>query len=273
MILFLSHPVQSRRSTRFAAAFVLVLGALSATPAKTAEMDFMGAAVEPARGRFLVGSDANVRDKPTTDGKKVGKLDEGEIVEVVGKVAGSKWYAVRQGEMPLGFVYADLLTPIINGELGEDVTGELQVQPNLRCGFRIHFTGKTEGEGQPMQTSDYDATIVCERNAKRIRFPAQMFITEIPFDGSDKRRVFQINLDLLDGVQGLDEIFSTTMLFDYDQGRVAYDGMTERTYERKGVAVNEMPATNVPRALASAMELALRRWSEKAWDDIFSNNG
>ena len=264
-------PISHARN--FAGALALALCGTVGASASAAEMEFLGTTIDPAAGQYLVGADANVRDSPATNAKRIGKLEEGEIVDVVGKASGTAWYAVRQGETPLGFVYATLLTPIIDGELDEDVTGELQVQLDLRCGYRIHFIGKTDGGSDVIPTADYEASIVCERRGKRIRFPAQMFITEVPFDRSNTRRVFQINVDLLDGVHSLIDIFSTTMLFNLDEGRVLYDQMTEKTFERPKVELNALPATNIPRALGSAMELALRHWSEAAWDDIFSSNG
>ncbi len=258
---------------KIARAMALVFCGAVAAPVDAAEMEFLGKTIDPAAGKYLVGTDANVRESPSTNAKRVGKLEEGEVVDVVGKATGTTWFAVRQGETPLGFVYSTLLTPIIDGELSEDVTGELQVQLDLRCGYRIHFIGKTDGDVDIIRTADYDAAIVCERRGKRIRFPAQMFITEVPFDRSKSSRVFQINVDLLDGVHSLIDIFSTTMLFNLDEGRVVYDQMTEKSFERENVDLNARPATNIPRALSSAMELALRHWSEDAWDDIFSSNG
>lgn len=261
------------QAPRLAGALALAMWGAVSEPAAAADIEFLGATIDPAAGKYVVGADANVRDSPSTNAKRVGKLEEGEVVDVVGKASGTAWFAVRQGETPLGFVYANLLTPVIDGEISEDVTGELQVQLDLRCGYRIHFIGKTEGGQDVIQTSDYDASVVCERRGKRIRFPAQMFITEVPFDNSKKRRVFQINVDLLDGVHSLIDIFSTTMLFNLDEGRVIYDQMTEKTFERQNVELKSLPATNVARALGAAMELALRHWSEAAWDDIFSSNG
>lgn len=261
------------QAPKIAGALAIVFCGAVGGSASAAEMEFLGKTIDPAAGKYLVGADANVRDSPATNAKRVGKLEEGEVVDVVGKATGTAWFAVRQGETPLGFVYGTLLTPIIDGELNEDVTGEIQVQLDLRCGYRIHFIGKTDGADDIIRTADYDASIVCERRGKRIRFPAQMFITEVPFDRSKSRRVFQVNVDLLDGVHSLIDIFSTTMLFNLDEGRVVYDQMTEKSFERENVDLNALPATNIPRALSSAMELALRHWSEAAWNDIFSSNG
>lgn len=246
---------------------------IAAMPVEGAEIDFMGSAVQSAPGQYISGADANVRAKPDNNGKKVGRLDEGDIVDVAGKAVGTAWYAVRKDGTPFGFVYETLLTPVIDGQIDKDATGELQVQADIRCGYRIHFIGKTEGDDQTIRTADYDATVVCERGKKRIRFPAQMFMTEVPFDRAKKSRKFQINIDLIDGLHGLIDIFSTTMMFDFEAGQVVYDQMSEKTYERENAGVSAIPATNITRALSAAIELGLKHWSDKAWDDIFEANG
>ena len=100
-----------------------------------------------------------------------------------------------------------------------------------------------------------------------------MFITEVPFDGSSKAQVFQINVDLLDTVHALPDVFSTTMMFDLDKGEVRFDQVTESSYKRETGALESLPATDVARALASALEIALSNWSATAWDDIFARAG
>ena len=242
----------------------------SPAAARAADMAFMGQQIDIAPGKYLVEKDVNVRDRPATDGNRVGKLEEGDVVDIVGRLPGTVWMAVKQNNAPLGFVYGSLLSPLINGEIVKDVTGEVQVAAAHRCGFRIHFVGKTESEEPVIRTSDYDASIVCERKGKRIRFPAQMFMTEIPFDDSNKK-VFQINVDLLDSVHGLTDVFSTVMLFDLEKGQVRFDQGSEPNYVKSDATLDFLAATNVERALASAIHLAFLHWSESAWDDIFTN--
>jgi hypothetical protein len=62
-------------------------------------------------------------------------------------------------------------------------------------------------------------------------------------------------------------------LFDLDQGEVRFDGVSEDSYGKVEVPVGSLPATDVPRALSSAIELALTHWSIKAWDAIFKKAG
>ena len=256
---------------RVVLAVIVVL--VSGTPAGAADIKFLGVDVTPAPGKYLVEKDVNVRRAPKTDAERVGGLDAGQVVQVIGRAPGTVWLAVVRGGAPLGFVYGTVLSPIVDGSITQDVTGEVQVAPGHRCGFRIRYIGRTEGEAQTLLASDYDATIVCERGDRRIRFPAQMFMTEVPFDGSNKRRVFQINVDLLDTLHDLDDVFSTIILFDLDQGEVRFDGVSEDSYGKADVLIGSLPATDVPRALASAVELALTHWSSQAWDAIFKHEG
>lgn len=259
-----------RYATALAACSVLVLIAFSVN---AAEMQFMGEAITPAPGRYLVEKDVNLRAEPKTEGKRLGMLEAGKIVDVVGRLPNSQWMAVVKKGKPLGFVYGTVLSPVVDGQIDADVTGDVQVDPKIRCGFRVHFIGKSEGVDDSVRTSDYDASIVCERNGARIRFPAQMFITEVPFDGSNKAQVFQINVDLLDTVHALPDVFSTTMMFDLDKGEVRFDQMTEQKYKRQTGGLESLPATDVARALSSALEIALSNWSAVAWDDIFARAG
>ena len=250
------------------------LAAMGVPECRAADMEFMGETVTPAPGKYLVETDVNVRDAPRTAGKRLGGLKAGEVVDVIGRAGNTVWLAVIEDGKPLGFVYGTVLSPVIDGEIEEDVTGEIRLDTHHRCGFRVHFVGKvggdTEATDDSMRASDYEVSVVCERRGKRIRFPAQMFITEVPFDGSNKRQVFQINVDLLDVVTGILDVFSTIMMFDLDKGEVRFDGVTEDSYARTQGALESLPATGVRRALASALEIAMTRWSDKLWDDIFA---
>lgn len=250
---------------------MLLVLLLVGAEAKAAEMEFMGEAITPMLGQFLVEKDVNVRAKPKTRAKRLGGLKAGELVDVVGHAGKTAWLAVAKDGKPIGFVYGTVLSPVIDGEIKDDVTGELTVGDGHRCGFRIHFIGKQAGENAGIRTSDYDVGIVCERAGVRTRFPAQMFMTEVPFDGSSKRQVFQINIDLLDNVHALQDIFSTILMFDLDKGEVRLDSMSEKSYRREEGGLKSLPATSVARALHSCMEIAFSSWSDKAWQDIFDN--
>lgn len=233
----------------------------------------MGEKINVAPGTYIVRKDVNIRAAPRTSGKRIGGFDDGTIIEVAGRVPNSEWYAALEGGDPRGFVFGSVLSPIIDGRVDDDVTGELQVGLGLRCGFRIKFLGKTGGQDGLIRTSDYDAAIVCERKGTRVRFPAQMFITEEPFNGSRSQRIFQVNVDLLDSLHDLDDIFSTIMLFDLDKGQVRFDKVTESKFLAGVNPAEARPAENVREALSAALEIALIVWSPEIWDEIFERAG
>ena len=258
-------------------AAILLSAGISPQPTQVfaAEMTFLGETVTVGKGSYLVNKDVNIRAKPKTGSTRLGRLEAGEILEVVGRVPKTPWVAAIRDGAPLGFVYGTVLSPILDGAIMDDVTGEFDVSPNHRCGFRLHFVGRTgqEEDAPGVRTSDYDASIVCERRGTRIRFPAQMFITEVPYDGSRRKRVFQVNVDLLDVVHGRDDVVSTVMLFDMDKGQVRFDRITLSEYAAPYGGIESLPATSVSQALASAVEIALSHWSETAWDEIFAAAG
>lgn len=254
-------------------AFAFTMLPLSTKAADDKTIEFMGQDIISAPGTYLVRKDVNIRSLPKTSGKRLGKFEDGTVIDVAGRVPKSEWFAALNADGPIGFVFGSVLSPIIDGRVDEDVTGELQVGPGLRCGYRIIFMGKTGGETGTIRTSDYEATIVCERKQLRVRFPAQMFITEEPFNGSKKQRIFQINVDLLDELHDLDDIFSTITLFDLDKAQVRFDKATEITFVAGENPAEARPAENVPEALAAALEIALMIWSPIVWNEIFERAG
>lgn len=53
---------------------------------------------EPVAGRWQVGKAANLRAGPSTDFPVVGGIKAGQPLEVLGKVPGAEWFAVKMGD-------------------------------------------------------------------------------------------------------------------------------------------------------------------------------
>jgi hypothetical protein len=53
---------------------------------------------EPVAGRWQVGKAANLRAGPSTDFPVVGGIKAGQVLEVLGKVPGAEWFAVKVGD-------------------------------------------------------------------------------------------------------------------------------------------------------------------------------
>lgn len=255
-----------------AALVFLVLAAGSAvSPVRAAEkktMTFLGVKVTPLEGEYVVMKDVNVRAKPKTKSKKIGSLKAGRRVQVVAKAPGA-WMAVRDGTKDLGFVYAPMLMPLIDGTLAEDLTGKASVKGGAECDYRIRFDGKSPVEGQLFEIADYDVMWKCKVGKRQIRFRTPMFITEAPYQlGS--QRVFQINVDVLDLYGGYEDILSTIVLYEKDKDRVIFDGVSIKKY---GQTPKEktLKAGNVSEALTGAVRIALSAWNKSAWKDLIKN--
>ena len=257
-----------------AAAVLLV--ALTAGPALAQEkktppkpMIFMGVKVKPLQGQFLVLRDVNIRARPKTKSKKIGSFKAGKRINVVARAAGA-WVAVREGGKDLGFVYDQVLLPLIDGTLEKDLEGKASVKGGASCQYRIRFEGKSQVEGQVFEIADYDVYWDCLDGKRKVKFRTPMFITEAPYQLGTKR-IFQISIDVLDIEGGYDDIFSTTLLYDKDKNRVVFDSVSIKKFGRIP-ATKEIPAKTVPQALRAAVTITLETWNKSAWRDLIKNS-
>jgi hypothetical protein len=106
----------------------------------------------------------------------------------------------------------------------------------------------------------------CTREKRKIKFRTPMFITEAPYQLSQKR-IFQITVDVVDLDGGYDEIFSTFILFNMEKGLVLYDGVSIKKYGHDP-ATRKIPAKTVKQALKGAAVIALQAWNKAAWKDL-----
>lgn len=236
-----------------------VTGALSAAHA---QQTFMGIAVTPATGTYVILQDINVRAGPDTKSNRIANLKTGDRVEAAGRVAGG-WVAVRKGDKDLGFVYAPAMMPLIDGGLAEDIRATIAVERDIKCDYTVRFEGKNTIEGEDYEIADYEVVYGCQVAAKKVDFYASMYMSEAPYQ-LGQNAVFQINIDVLDINRSYDNVFSTVLLYDRDKERVVVDWVSIEDY-RGTPAVKEKPAKSVAEALRVAVELAALAWSRKAW--------
>ncbi|HEY7687268.1 MAG TPA: SUMF1/EgtB/PvdO family nonheme iron enzyme [Dongiaceae bacterium] len=71
-----------------------------------------GIALEPAMGRYIALSDANVRDGPSPSAKRIDRIAKGTEVQVLGKAEGANWYSVTTAGGDVGFIASELLRPV-----------------------------------------------------------------------------------------------------------------------------------------------------------------
>ena len=253
----------------------VLLIALAVGPALAAEkktppkpMIFMGVKVQPLHGQYLVLKDVNIRARPKTKSKKVGSFKAGKRIDVVARAAGA-WVAVREGGKDLGFVYDQILLPLIDGTLKKDLNGKTSVKGGASCQYRIRFEGKSQVEGQVFEIADYDVFWYCLNGKRKVKFRTPMFITEAPYQLGTKR-IFQISIDVLDIEGGYDDIFSTTLLYDKDKNRVVFDSVSIKKFGQTP-ATKEISAKTVPQALRAAVIITLATWNKSAWKDLIKN--
>ncbi len=253
----------------------VLLMALAVGPALAAEkktppkpMIFMGVKVKPLQGQYLVLKDVNIRARPKTKSKKVGSFKAGKRINVVARAAGA-WVAVREGGKNLGFVYDQILLPLIDGTLEKDLEGKASVKGGVTCQYRIRFEGKSQVEGQVFEIADYDIYWDCLDGKRKVKFRTPMFITEAPYQLGTKR-IFQISIDILDIEGGYEDIFSTTLFYDKDKNRITFDSVSIEKFGQTP-ATKEIPAKTVPQALVAAVKISLTAWNKSAWKDLIKN--
>lgn len=220
----------------------------------------------PVTGTYLVVKEINVRAKPKTSSRKIGSLDKGQRVEAVGRPKEASWLAVRKQDEDLGFVYAPALLALIDGALDADIKGRVSVSGGASCGYTIRYEGRAEVEGEPFGTFDYDLLLQCIHKGTLYEFLAPMFITEVPYDLSQKP-IYQISIDVLEVGDNYDETFSTVFMYHRKDRRVVFDGVSLKEF-RAPPKVAEKPAEGVATALAAATEIAIAAWNDKFWEAL-----
>ena len=255
-----------------AAALSLVLpslGLAQKTPAKpkakTETIDFRGTQVIPHTGVYLVLTDVNVRAKPMTKSKRVGRLKKGVRVDAVGRMKGP-WLAVRGAGKLAGFVYTPTLMPLIDGLLSDPIKGTVGVGEAGTCAYVIEFLGKTKAENQRFEFADYGVEWDCRREGKRLRFHTPMFLTEGPHQGTQKP-VHQITVDLLELEGGLEQIFSIHLLWDRIKTELKFDSVTMKKFARTKRPKPET-AGKLRDALTGAVHMVTRVWNPAVWAAI-----
>jgi uncharacterized protein YraI len=72
---------------------------------------------------YVARTNSNVRAAPTTNSHRIGFLNKGKQVRVIGAAAGGNWHQVRLDSGQMGFVFAKLLEEVESSGAGEDAEG------------------------------------------------------------------------------------------------------------------------------------------------------
>jgi len=226
----------------------------------------LGHEVEPTVGLFEVLSDVNVRAGPGTDYDRVAGLAEGERVRVIGRAEDASWVAVSKAGEMLGFVYAPILVPVVDGTLGEQFFGSYMSpdeEGGVACDYRFRFEGKNEVEGAGFETSDYEVRFRCASPQGARIFYAQMFLTEAPVVKSSGDHL--IDLDVRSIGDGMVEFLTTRYHYHPKTGAMTFEGHSLPRYANPP-KVQEFQTENIKDALTQALEASIASWTQEAWD-------
>jgi len=219
---------------------------------KGIERKFLGFTINVSDKTYLVVKDANVRAGPKTKYRRVGKLQKGVRINTVGNVKGTKWIAIERNNKDFGFVYIKVLSRVLEGKLMSPVNGTIMKDGRPRCIYTLSFIKKTVFPGFSQIISDYTVVFACKIISKKIKFVANMFLTELPYKQKD-RNIFQITVDLPNVTDKNGEIISGTSFFDVGRNLLTFEAAFNSKNSGDRVKYRSK-ARSIPEALKSAIE-------------------
>lgn len=231
-------------------------------------VEVLGHEVEPLTGVYVATDDVNVRGGPGTDFERVDGLKDGDRVHSIGKSQDGKWIAVSKDGETLGFVYAPILKPVIDGMLGEQFFGSYmhqEKQGGIACDYRFRFDGKVQVEGDSFSTSDYEVRFRCASQKGARIFYAHMFLTEAPVKSHSGEHL--IGLDARSIGDGMDEYLSSRFLYDPKTGLMTFNGHSLPRFANPPKN-QEFETEDVKDALVRALEACIDSWTDEAWETL-----
>jgi len=229
----------------------------------------MGFDVEPMSGLFVVTKDVNVRKGPDTKHGRVAGLKAGERVRVIGKPKGASWVAVSKDGETLGFVFAKMLVPVVNGALDEQFMGSYTSKGDngVACEYRFRFERKIKVEGAEFQTADYEIRFRCASSKGAATFYAHMFLTEAPV--IERKGVHLIGLDVRSIGDGIEEFLTTRYFYDPKTGKMTFNGHSLPRFALPP-KIQAFETTSIKDALKQSLEASVASWTPKAWETLFA---
>jgi len=228
--------------------------------------------VVPMVGLFEVTNDVNVRSGPGTDFERLLGLKSGERVRAIGKPKDASWIAVSRDGETLGFVYAPILVPVVDGTLAEQFFGSYMSEDKtngVACDYRFRFEGKVEVEGDSFETADYEIRFRCASQVGARIFYAHMFLTEAPV--KTKKGLHLIGLDVRSIGDGMEEYLTTRYLYHPKSGEMTFAG---HSLPRFAIPpkVQEFETDSIKDALTQALEASISSWTDEAWDHLLKKS-
>lgn len=228
---------------------------------------FLDVEIIPKGGTYATNSDANIRNGPGTEFEVLSGIKQGEYVYRVGQPEGKDWFAIATEEgKALGFIYSDVLVPVVDGTLKEETRGVI-MQKNIVCEYRLRFEGKSTVEGGEFDTSDYEIRFRCAGEGGRAVFYSHMFLTEAAVNKS----FHQISMDVRSIGDGMEEYLTTGFLYNPASGELRFDG---HSIPKFAIPPNEekQKVKNLQEALIAVMKTSVLSWTQAAWDRLFAKS-
>ncbi|PCI41923.1 MAG: hypothetical protein COB46_02280 [Rhodospirillaceae bacterium] len=223
-------------------------------------------------GVFEVTKDVNVRSGPDTTFKRVAGLKEGTRVRAIGKHAKGGWIAVSKDGETLGFVFAKMLVPVVDGALDEQFMGSFTSSNKdigVACGYRFRFERKVKVEGASFDTADYEVRFRCASAKGGATFYAHMFLTESPVIA--RKGVHLIGLDVRSIGDGFEEYLTTRYFYHPKTGKVTFNGHSLPRFATPPKS-QAFETTSIKDALVQTLEASVASWTPKAWETLFTKS-
>jgi hypothetical protein len=220
----------------------------------------------PEKAPYVILRDINIRSRPETKSKRIGRFKKGSLIQSTGRAKGSGWIAVRTDKGKNGFIYFKMAAPLIDGSLKSNIAGRLAAAGLPACGYVIEFEGKSRIENELQRTADYNVPFECTRQGKPLNFTATMFLTELPYKESGPA-VYQINVDLRDMPLEDEDVLTVIVLYDKDKKQVAFDTVNDKSFA-SGTKIAPKKTPSHGAALKAALAIAYAAWGKAAWDQL-----
>ena len=234
-------------------------------------VEVMGHEVDPMTGVYVATDDVNVRGGPGTDFKRVDGLKDGDRIRAIGKSKDGKWIAASKDGETLGFVFARILKPVIDGTLGEQFFGSYMHQTKqggIACDYRFRFDGKVKVEGDSFSTSDYEVRFRCASQQGARIFYAHMFLTEAPVKSKSGEHL--IGLDARSIGDGMDEYLASRFLYQPKNGKMKFNGHSLPRYANPP-KTQEFDTKDIKDVLVQALESSIDSWTDAAWEALLQS--
>lgn len=223
-------------------------------------------AIVPEKASYVILRDINIRTRPETKSKRLGRFKKGALIQSIGRAKGTGWIRVRTVEGKAGFVYSKMAAPLIDGALKSKIEGRLTGPGATACSYTIEFEGKSQIEKELQRTADYAVPFECNLSGQPVKFTATMFLTELPYKETGPA-LYQINVDLRNMPLEGEDVLTVIMLYNPKKSEVRFDTVNDSAFAGTTKIVPKN-AAGLGAALQAAVEIAHAAWGKAAWEQL-----